>query len=136
MELKPCPFCGGQAFIWNLGSAHGSRVSCENDCVSMPNRKDIWFTSENNAAEAWNTRTSLSIDDFKDAITHTKREDELKPLTYYIGSKPNGRALLMTTSGELRIGDWYKGVWRIDGDFKLLRDGKIESSYKEEDIEG
>ena len=55
-ELKPCPFCGSEAFFWNLGYEHGEKISCENDCVTMPPRHDVWFTNREEAIKAWNTR--------------------------------------------------------------------------------
>ncbi len=60
--LKDCPFCGSKAYIWNISNKY--RVSCKNDCVSMPARPDVWFTSKDVAAEMWNTRadTEESVD--------------------------------------------------------------------------
>ena len=54
-ELKPCPFCGGEAFITSL-SKHQHKVFCNNDCVTMPPRHDMWFTSYEKAIKAWNRR--------------------------------------------------------------------------------
>ena len=61
-ELKPCPFCGGEAKIvhGDLGRS-GSRVICK-DCgcstafVSISTR----YSCDTKAAEAWNTREELS----------------------------------------------------------------------------
>lgn len=60
MELKNCPFCGRKAIVWGGPAVSryraGYRVSCESDCLSMPSRPDISFTSEESAIKAWNTR--------------------------------------------------------------------------------
>jgi len=54
-NLKPCPFCGGEAFIiehkfYKLNSAFGVRC---NECGSESRQ---FFDSPNEAAEAWNRR--------------------------------------------------------------------------------
>ena len=54
MKLKPCPFCGEDAFLWV--HRNGVKVSCKNDCVSMPPRFDCCFTNDEQAIKAWNTR--------------------------------------------------------------------------------
>lgn len=54
IELKPCPFCGGEAVIdiWNDGSAW---IKCENiyDCSCEMGL----FDSAKEAADIWNKRT-------------------------------------------------------------------------------
>ena len=58
-ELKPCPFCGGEAEILTAESMHGgylSGIMC-NDCRS---RGDVYDT-EAEAIEAWNTRAVVDI---------------------------------------------------------------------------
>ena len=56
-ELKPCPFCGKKAFLWP--HHNGAKVSCENDCVSMPNRFDTAFASKEEAIKSWNRRNNM-----------------------------------------------------------------------------
>ena len=54
-ELKPCPFCGGKAFLTNDLATYGCdvmyRVICENCNISTPLK---W--TEEKAIEAWNRR--------------------------------------------------------------------------------
>ena len=54
-ELKPCPFCGGDAEIKECGDGI-YKIECENDCIAGNNhflRKNI-----NVLIAAWNQRTS------------------------------------------------------------------------------
>lgn len=56
-DLLCCPFCGGEAFVWEmLGKMW--KVSCTKDCVSMPPRFDMGFTSEEGARKNWNHRAT------------------------------------------------------------------------------
>ena len=64
IELKPCPFCGGEAEIMSNLSHNIYWVQCTN-CISMMGRDEmVWsavrgemiFNKEENAVEAWNRR--------------------------------------------------------------------------------
>ena len=55
-SLLSCPFCGSDAFIWPAMIMKGYRVSCKNDCVLMPSRPDVAFSSEKVARAHWNSR--------------------------------------------------------------------------------
>lgn len=48
IELKPCPFCGGQA---NTSDVIGIRVECY-DCEIHT----CWYETEEQAVEIWNKR--------------------------------------------------------------------------------
>ena len=55
-ELKPCPFCGREAQIWQ-GIEHSSyRVACKSqyECAAQVGPYD----TEEEAVEAWNKRTN------------------------------------------------------------------------------
>ncbi|MFA5543029.1 MAG: Lar family restriction alleviation protein [Bacilli bacterium] len=56
-DLKPCPFCGYEAFVWPARIIPGFRVSCTDGCASMPARPDMTFATRKQAAEAWNRRS-------------------------------------------------------------------------------
>jgi hypothetical protein len=56
-ELKSCPFCGKPGQI--ISARHGFQVMCTNDCISMPGF-EVYFTSEQAATIAWNTRALLT----------------------------------------------------------------------------
>lgn len=56
-ELKPCPFCGGKAEIFQrIGKRYSEyNVSCGNvNCNVMPETGN--FDTEQKAIEAWNRR--------------------------------------------------------------------------------
>ena len=56
-ELKPCPFCGGQASLY--GCCHGSDVECKECGARTKYFLDGIITNENSmrmAVEAWNRR--------------------------------------------------------------------------------
>ena len=93
IELKPCPFCGADAELehdndhhgewFNLGcSRHWDRVAPDDACVGAR----LWYTeivkSEDEAIEAWNTRTDAT----KDAeITRlTAENDRLQKVLQWI----------------------------------------------------
>lgn len=57
VKLKPCPFCGGEAYF-EQRHMHGANVyyvGCANECPFMPNVK--FFSDEQNAIATWNSRT-------------------------------------------------------------------------------
>lgn len=58
-ELKPCPFCGGEAEIVNNG--YFVDVSCKDHrCRGWA--ESLMNNTEEEAIEAWNRRTSREID--------------------------------------------------------------------------
>ena len=53
-ELKPCPFCGGEAVFDTVSNGAGNPrgfVRCKNRCCEM-----CWVLNKNEAIEAWNRR--------------------------------------------------------------------------------
>ena len=53
--LKPCPFCGGVAFLWP--TITGFKISCrDKDCCSFPARSDVFIKDRDKAIERWNER--------------------------------------------------------------------------------
>lgn len=55
-ELKKCPFCGGDAKVYRNLPCTAYGVWCINEGCSA-NARHLNFDSENEAIEAWNTRT-------------------------------------------------------------------------------
>lgn len=58
-ELKPCPFCGGKAFVWRTN--HKTYVQCKNfnafyHLVQMAGKTD------EEAFEKWNRRYNDEVD--------------------------------------------------------------------------
>lgn len=64
-ELLPCPFCGGKAFVSArlpyFGETFTVAVACE-DCNASSKHK----IKEEDAIKAWNTRTPIEKNDFKE----------------------------------------------------------------------
>lgn len=56
MELKPCPFCGGKAYITQtLSQTSRFVVGCFGDCfVELP----LLYSTREDAIEAWNRRVT------------------------------------------------------------------------------
>lgn len=51
MELKPCPFCGGEAALYTSENGEHGMVFCEDCEVETPMYKGV-----DNAISAWNRR--------------------------------------------------------------------------------
>ena len=68
-ELKPCPFCGGEARTASkdYGDTHYWRVFCDTPSCAMC--MTSVFHSEAEAIEAWNTRA----DDYRHAAEYWQR---------------------------------------------------------------
>jgi len=60
-NLKPCPFCNGNAFTHNdsITNKHSWKVFCVEGCVVMPGDPNEFFTSKEKAIEAWNKRVEV-----------------------------------------------------------------------------
>lgn len=58
-ELKPCPFCGGEAHQMKMGWPH--RVYCE-DCGAMVTGKGFVWEGETDAAVRWNARAERTCE--------------------------------------------------------------------------
>lgn len=56
-ELKPCPFCGGNAQEGFDDFHHGGHVKCVECGVTGP----VWSNDTQDAINAWNKRTSNTL---------------------------------------------------------------------------
>jgi len=54
-DLKPCPFCGGEAFMWRTN--HRVFIQCSNYNVNS-HLVEVRAETEQEAVEAWNRRTN------------------------------------------------------------------------------
>lgn len=62
-NLKPCPFCGAEAFMWTW--THGTAIECSNYHVDR-HRVQIEARTEREAVERWNQRVQPVEDEAKD----------------------------------------------------------------------
>ncbi len=53
IKLKPCPFCGGEAIIYENDEDDEYMIGCKNCCAAEPMTE--WASKENAIAQ-WNTR--------------------------------------------------------------------------------
>ena len=63
INLKPCPFCGGEPLLVYDG-AYAS-VYCPDDC---PGGNDLWWESSDEAVKAWNTRAGRVLPEGKKIV--------------------------------------------------------------------
>ena len=62
IELKPCPFCGGEAIILHWDGTDTFSVGCVNTFVCHGGtHTSRAYQSEQEAAEAWNKRSDSKI---------------------------------------------------------------------------
>jgi hypothetical protein len=76
-KLKPCPFCGAEAFFWII-MENMWKVSCSKDCVTMPPRFDMGFSSEDEAMKHWNNQILPSS--LKTTQLELKQADQLREI--------------------------------------------------------
>lgn len=55
MELKPCPFCGGEAILRNFDGAD-YKCECTNNFCQASYMIGMNYDTEEDAIEAWNRR--------------------------------------------------------------------------------
>lgn len=98
-ELKPCPFCGGEA---ELEHPHSFGVSFEYSgvrCIKCrariePILKSFSYSSDELAIEAWNRRTKIE--------TNIYDKEETYP-------NCTVQVLTNTATGEVSVGWWENG---------------------------
>jgi len=73
-ELKPCPFCGGEAS--NRYAQNSERAECQ-DCFATTN----WYKSVSEATASWNTRTDTQeVEQLRNELANTGSSKELLEL--------------------------------------------------------
>lgn len=59
MDLKPCPFCGGESLVYTTD--HHNRdyfdIGCNTESCIMRCGSDIQYSVKNDAVKAWNKRS-------------------------------------------------------------------------------
>lgn len=133
-ELKPCPFCGGEAkaYVRDYGDTHYWRVSCSSDKCGVNPVTNVYHT-EAEAIDAWNTRAAYEAEDYfylpkpKQGISFTS-ETLVKRTEhgYQIGA--------ITDVYENAVKEWEKQlndyiIGRICEVFRPERTCKVEGSY-------
>lgn len=64
-ELKPCPFCGGEAeieHIFRFGTDYSFVRCVKCRVITKPIIKSFLYSSDERAAEAWNRRVNDAAD--------------------------------------------------------------------------
>lgn len=56
-DLKPCPFCGGEAEIWRAHRGLTAWIACMGRCAVLVSKE---YTADEEAIAAWNTRAPLA----------------------------------------------------------------------------
>lgn len=52
-DLKPCPFCGGEAEIWRANRERSAWIACMGRCCVLVSKE---YTTDAEAIAAWNRR--------------------------------------------------------------------------------
>lgn len=72
-ELLPCPFCGGEAKLYSVGTGsphygHYHQVVCQG-CLTA---SGAYWSGEQSAIDAWNTRAERTCHDIKPQLPYFK----------------------------------------------------------------
>lgn len=89
-ELKPCPFCGGNAeFVNTIAQDYcrdGRNIVCTVRCVQCNvqtggfESKDHTFAYKDAAARAWNRRCGQAVDHETASVAPTDRPEAKRPI--------------------------------------------------------
>lgn len=93
-ELKPCPFCGGEASTWAQVTLHppGFEIECDS-CGASTSADPI----EDKAREAWSTRTAdKEIERLREALREIQK---------FGHSDGHGRGYTCATLAREALGD-------------------------------
>jgi Lar family restriction alleviation protein len=78
-KLKRCPFCGGEAGIYQAGkngilSKHKWYAECIKCAVGLPPFANEYYTSKEEAIKAWNARPEIDVEGIEEIIASTMAE--------------------------------------------------------------
>lgn len=109
-ELKPCPFCGGEAKMVELADRKRFITRCNGKCHEVA----LIANGREKAAETWNTRAEAEA---KNTWLQCPKE-----------SPANLQQVLVYYDGEVSFCQYYEGghAWcaeNVDGYFRDVEDG-------------
>ena len=68
-ELKPCPFCGGEAYVHRASSGYGYGIACHSCNISLKPRE-----YKDAAIEQWNRRTPAPLRRYRVGVDELPKE--------------------------------------------------------------
>ena len=105
-DLKPCPFCGGEADFASTDTVIGTvwTVECVNDAVDcIGSTLESTYNRKIEAATAWNTRAHDSVS--FEAGERSMRDAAVKIAAQYVAYNPNTKFAVIKTHIAQRILD-------------------------------
>jgi Lar family restriction alleviation protein len=126
-ELKPCPFCGGEAEIFGHTASWGAICTKCGSCNRQGGK------TEAEAIKKWNNRADLNYSVFPNSskLTYADVEKMVKPLEWELECE-NGDSVAKVGKALFRISYWDYGemyivfcnTFLIKGDISLLDEAK------------
>ena len=123
-ELKPCPFCGGEARIEKDESGHNSVVICFGCFIN--DEYNMWYQTKQEAIKAWNHRPAKPVS--KEDLAEYCHDEQWSGWMKYLFEKT-----IEITGGHIVIPKWAVERWtrQMNTKYKDLPDEEKESDIKE-----